>query len=298
MNSRMLKGYIAAVASAVIYGLMPLMSTYIYKEGVNPITLVALRNLLALPVLAAIALKKEKTLKITKKALPGILSVGVMGMCITPLLLLSSYTFIDSSAATVIHFIYPAFVVVGGMIFLREKATVAGMLSLALCVGGIVFCYDGKEGLNLLGAGLALLSGVTCAIYVLLLATFKYKDIPAATFSFYVCSVGGVLTLISCIVTGNLSLPHTLLGWELCILFALSVTVGAVLLYQQSVFIIGGSRSSILSALEPFTGVLVGIIVLGDDSSIYKILGSALVISASLVIAINDLKAQGKANRK
>ncbi len=288
----------AAVASAVIYGLMPLMATYIYKEGVNSMTLVALRNILALPVLAAIALKKDKTLKIPKKALPGIISVGIMGMCITPLLLLSSYVFIDSSAATVIHFIYPAFVVVGGIIFLREKATVAGMLSLALCVGGISLFYDPSGGLNPIGAVLSLVSGLTMAVYVLLLSSFKYKEISAATFSFYVSAVGGIVTLLICIISGNLALPDSLFGWGLCILFALSVTVGAVLLYQQSVFIIGGSRASILSALEPITGVVVGIFVLGDDSSIFKIVGSILVISASLMIAINDMLAQGKTNKE
>ncbi len=288
----------AAIASAVIYGLMPLMATYIYKEGVNSMTLVALRNILALPVLAVIALKKDKTLEIPKKALPGIFWIGIMGMSITPLLLLSSYVFIDSSAATVIHFIYPAFVVVGGIIFLREKATVAGMLSLVLCVGGIALFYDPNGGLNPIGAVLSLVSGLTMAVYVLLLSSFKYKEIPAATFSFYVSAVGGIVTLLICIISGNLALPNSLFGWGLCILFALSVTVGAVLLYQQSVFIIGGSRASILSALEPITGVVVGIFVLGDDSSIFKIVGSILVISASLMIAINDMLAQGKTNKE
>lgn len=295
-NKKLLKGYAAAVLSAVIYGLMPLMATYIYGEGVNSMTLVALRNLLALPVLAAIALIKDKTLKVPVKALPGILGVGISGMCITPLLLFSSYSYIDSSAATVMHFIYPAFVVVGGMIFLREKTTVAGIISLVLCVGGIALFYEPGGGLDPFGATLALLSGVACAVYVLLLSAFKYKEIPACTLSFYVSAVGGGFTLLGCIVTGNLALPATAGGWALCVLFALLVNIGAVILYQQSIFMIGGSRASILSTLEPITAAAVGMLILGDASSPKKLIGSALVISASLVVAINDLRKQGKSN--
>ena len=51
----MLKGYLFIIASAVIFGTMPLMASGIYDQGVNPMTLVLLRNLLSLPVLALMA---------------------------------------------------------------------------------------------------------------------------------------------------------------------------------------------------------------------------------------------------
>ena len=64
---KLIKGYIAVILSAVLYGCMPLMAKYIYAEGVNPMTLVFLRNFLALPVIAAMAFGQCKTLKIPKK---------------------------------------------------------------------------------------------------------------------------------------------------------------------------------------------------------------------------------------
>ena len=39
---KLLKGYIFAILSAVIYGLMPPMASYIYADGVNAMTLAAL----------------------------------------------------------------------------------------------------------------------------------------------------------------------------------------------------------------------------------------------------------------
>jgi drug/metabolite transporter (DMT)-like permease len=286
---KQLAGYIMAVLSAVIYGLMPLMAINIYAGGVNAITLVALRNILALPVLAAIAVIKDKSLKIPIKALPEILSIGIVGMFLTPFLLLSSYNHIDGSAATVLHFIYPVLVVLGGILIFREKATKFGIAGLVLCAAGILFFYDPENTLNFTGGFIAILSGVTCAVYVIMLSRFKHKQIPIFTFSFYVSAIGGGTTLIFALLLGEFTLPVGLSGWGLCILFALSVTVGAVLLYQKSIFLIGGTKASVLSAMEPTTGVIVGIFVIGDDATLLKILGSIFVILAGIVIALEGM---------
>ena len=57
MNSRkLIKGYIFVILSAVLYGLMPLMTTHIKADGANAYSLVFLRNALSLPALAALAL--------------------------------------------------------------------------------------------------------------------------------------------------------------------------------------------------------------------------------------------------
>lgn len=278
-----------AVLSAVIYGLMPLMAVNIYAGGVNAVTLVALRNILALPVLAIIAVIKDKSLKIPLKALPGISEIAVLGMAATPLLLLSSYNYIDSSVSTVIHFIYPVLVVVGGILLFKEKATSFGIAGLLCCTVGVMLFYDSKQSFDLAGIIPAALSGVTCAAYVMMLSRFKYKNIPIFTFSFYVSAIGGGVTLLVAAVTNRLTLPVGVGDWGLCLLFALSVTVGAVLLYQKSIFIIGGSKASVLSALEPTTSLFVGILIMGEGVSVCKLIGSALVIASGLIITFEGI---------
>jgi len=89
---------------------------------------------------------------------------------------------------------------------------------------------------------------------------------------------------------GQLALPQTPSVWAICVAFALTVTVGAVLLFQQSVFLIGSTKASILSALEPITSVVLGIAVLGDSVTETKIIGTVLVIAASVVIVLSDIR--------
>ena len=80
----------------------------------------------------------------------------------------------------------------------------------------------------------------------------------------------------------------------MCLIFALLVTTGAVMLFQQATFLIGGERASILSTLEPTTSVIVGILVFHEAVSGRTVIGSVLVILASLLIAMFDMKGQSK----
>lgn len=290
MNSRMYKGYIFAVLSAVIFGCMPLMAKYIYADGVTPMTLVFLRNLLALPSLAALAWMEYRSFSIPVKALPSMSLISLIGCCMTPILLFSSYQFIASGTATVFHFIYPSIVVVAGILFLRKKAQWGNILSVIICCVGVALFYTPGQPLDPKGSLLALASGFTFATYVILLSCFKYQHVSGFLFSFYVAAMASVFTLIACIASGNLVLPHTLGCWALCLFFAMLVTTGAVVLFQQASFIIGGERSSILSTLEPTTSVIVGILVFHEPLSLRTVLGSVLVIVASLLIAVFDIK--------
>ena len=96
--------------------------------------------------------------------------------------------------------------------------------------------------------------------------------------------------LAICLCTGQLALPTTWVGWGLCLLFATSVTTGAVVLFQQGVFLIGGEKTAIVSTLEPITGVVAGILVFQESCRWTVVLGSVLVIAASLLIAVMDMK--------
>ncbi len=290
MQKKMVKGYIFAILSAVIYGCMPLMAKHIYADGVNPLTLVFLRNILALPSLAILAFCEYKTLKVPLKEIPKISLLSVMGCCVTPILLFSSYTYISTSTATVFHFVYPSVVVLIGFVFFKRKLLPATLLSVILCFVGICLFYNPTEPLNLSGAALSLASGVTFATYVVMLSNYKNEKIAGFLFSFYVAAASSVTTFIMCIATNSLALPQSAMGWILCVTFALSVTTGAVVLFQQGAFIIGGEKTAILSALEPITGVVIGVLAFGESAAPRVLVGSVFVISASIIIAVTDMK--------
>lgn len=291
---KLILGYACAILSAVIYGCMPLMAKYIYAEGVTPMTLVFLRNALALPSLALLALLQKKTLR---KPLRQILPLGIpalFGCVLTPVLLFSSYVHIASGVATVFHFVYPCLVLLIGLVFLRKRFSPATVISVLLCLVGVLFFYDPAQALSPAGAALALGSALTFALYVVLLPRFQSEQFSGFAFCFYIALWSSVIMLPLCLLSGQLSLPTTLAGWGLCLLFATSVTTGAVVLFQQGSLLIGGEKASVLSALEPITGVVIGILVMHESSKPTVLIGSCLVIASSILIALSDIKKKTK----
>lgn len=289
MRRNIVKGYLFVIASAVIFGCMPLGAKIIYADGVNSLSLVFLRNALSLPVLALLAKKGSGTLKLPKGCIREISMIAIWGCCITPILLFSSYNYISSGTATVFHFIYPAVTVLGGVLFFHEKVRFGPMSCILICTLGISLFYDPGVPIHLSGSVLALCSGVTYAIYIMLLSRFHYREVTGFKFSFYVALVCSVVLLAVCLSTGQLRLPRAPVVWLVSLIFSLILSVGAVVLFQQGTFLIGGQRAAILSTFEPITSLVVGFLVFHENISFRLLAGAALVIAATVIIAVFDM---------
>ena len=294
MDYKNLKGCLFAVLSAVIYGSMPLMAKYVYADGVTPLTLVFLRNLFSVVPLAMLAYRQNKSLKIPASTLPAIALMSLLGCCLTPVLLFSSYQYIPSGLATVFNFAYPSFVVVGEILFLRGKTRASSVLSVLLCIAGISLFYTPQEPIHFTGAALALISAMTFAGYVLLLSRFDSSRVSGFLFTLYITSISSVLTFGLCLATDSLAFPATMTGWGVCILLSLLVTTVAVVLFQQSVFLIGGEVTSILSTLEPITGVVIGVLIFQETFGLRTLVGTVLVIIASVITVFFNLMKKSK----
>lgn len=290
-KKKLIFGYIMVLLSAVIFGLMPLMTGVIRQSGANSMTIAFLRNTMSVPVLGLLAFIMNRNLRVPVKALPGMGFAAVMGCCVTPILLYTAYAYLadNDSIATVFHFIYPAVVVLGGWLLFKQKMSKGTLLSLLLCVGGICMFYDPGKPINTTGAILALLSGVTYAAYVLALSVFRYKNINSFLFSFYVSGISSIVLLVVCLLTNQLSFPGTATGWVVMVLLSLTINVGAVVLFQIGTFIIGGQKASILSTMEPITSIVVSA-VSGVVIGVGSIVGSALVVASAVLIAVFDEK--------
>ena len=181
-----------------------------------------------------------------------------------------------------------------GLSFMSASTALAGSESTfvteQVLSGEYITYTNGIPKINLSGSLLALFSGFTYATYVLLLSGFRHKEISGFTFSFYVALVCSVTMFIICIATGQLMLPFSLKGWLWAIIFAVSLNVGAVVLFQKGTFLIDGSRASILSTFEPITSIFAGVLVFNETVNTFTSIGALLVITASILITTSDMK--------
>ena len=289
-NRELIKGYILVILSAFLFGCVPLIARHIYAAGINRESAVLMRNLLSLPVLALFTWREHKSFKIPLKTIPMVIAIALSGCCVTPLLLYGSYQYIATGTATVFHFVYPAVVVLIGLVFRRKKFGGKTLVAVLICIVGICLFYNPAEPLNWKGCVLALTSGVTYAIYVVLLSVFRNKDVSGFKLCFHISIICSIVLLAVCLLTGRLTWPADLKGWFLCIMLAMAVNVGAAVMFQQGTYYIGGERASVLSTVEPLTGVVVGMLAFEEKVTVFTGIGSALVLVACVLIAAADKK--------
>ena len=105
-------------------------------------------------------------------------------------------------------------------------------------------------------------------------------------FGLFAALGASVILLVTCLASGQLALPRTVVGWLLSIIFAAAVNGGAVILFQRGTILIGGQRASVLSTFEPLTSVVVGYLVFSEPIGWQSGIGIILVLGASVLIAI------------
>ena len=272
-------GHLCVILSAVLFGCMPLGARFLYAQGVTPMSLVLLRNLLSLPILALLG-SRQGGLRISRGALLEASAASFFGCWLAPILLFSSYRYLASGMAAVFHFIYPILVVLSGYL-LREKVKKGALGCALLCSLGILLLFDPHGAIDPVGVAFALTSGAAYAAYILVLGHFRHREVSGFRLSFYMSSVCAFCTLLLCLATGQLGLPKTIGGWGAAFLFSL---------FQAGTFRCGAQRAAILSTFEPLTSILVGILFLGESLTPRILLGSALTLLAGVLITTSGGK--------
>lgn len=281
------EGIISVITSAIIFGAMPLVAKMVYEENGNSLTLTFIRFLLSIPLLyLIIKIKGGIDLKITKLEFYKISLLSILGYSATAILLFTSYSYISAGMATTVHFIYPVLVVVACMVIYKDKPNIIKIISVILCIVGILMFYNNEGLLNIHGIIIAFSSGITYAFYILYLEKSILKDMNTLKLTFFLCTISSVVLFLLCITTGNLVLNMTLKGWLLTIILSVSITLGGVCLFQNGIKIIGSQSSSILSTFEPITSILLGLLILNETLTFKTVLGIIFILVASLLVAV------------
>ena len=289
MKNKIIKGYLLTVLAGILYGLVPASARLAYAQGMNSMSLTFYRNFFAMLVLGAILKVRKEPLAVDRPDRKKVLILGLLCTTVTPLLLFFAYSYIPSGTASTFHYTYPALTILGTALFMRKKIHRSQIFCVALCTAGILLFYDPSAKLNLLGAGAALLSGMTFASYIILLDHFGLSSMSRQKLTFYMTVTASVLLLAVSLITGNFIMIKSIGALGACILVAVLSTVFATVLFQKGTAIIGGPKASILSTFEPVTSVVAGIVIFRDPFTAQTIIGSVLVITAAVLIAVFDM---------
>ncbi len=278
----MKKGYIYTALSAIIFGLMPLLTKIIIARGATSLTIPFFRVFYVTIVLFFVLKIKKIDLHLEKRDLLSAILTSIFGSGLTIIILNESYNYVDTGIATSLHFLYPLFVAILCCFFYGEKIKKKQILSLSFALVGII-CFMSKGNGSLFGYFLAIASGLTYAFYLVKMDKSGLVKMNALKLSFYLA----LFTTIE-IFTMNLFMQEVVfkmdvLSYALLLVLALSSSFLATVLLQKGVLLLGSTRASFICLLEPVTSMIVGILWLNEALTFNKGLGG-LAIIISLII--------------
>ncbi|MEG1782162.1 MAG: DMT family transporter [Oscillospiraceae bacterium] len=290
----MKKGVLAVVGASVLYGIMPVFTKKIMLEGMNSASTVFFRVLLA-SLFSLIYIKiKGISLKVTKQQLLQLAIFGGFAFGSTAALLTASYSYIPIGLATMLHFTYPLFVTIVMTVVFKERLSPAKVLSCLMAIGGLGLMADFSR-LSLVGIVLAVVSGMTYAIYVISNKKGSFASLEGIVVIFYVNGFAALVFGTKAVVTKEFMLPTSGFCVFLLIIVAIFCTIIALLLLTSGVRTLGASNAAVLNMLEPITSVFAGLIFYHEVIGFAGFMGCVLVIMSSIVVATESGKQRVKA---
>jgi len=281
-----LHGIFYAMLSSAAFGFVSIFAKMANNNGMNSLTVLSLRFLLAFLILLIYFLIKKVDFKVNKKQLQILLLVGVLGYTATGMTMFFSYHYIPVGMATTLHFIYPAIVVVFNYLIYKEVLTKNKVIALLLSMVGVYILIGMKStNINLFGAVLALASGFTYTGCVMGMNHPEVKKLDNTVQVFYFSLFAGITFLLFTILSGKLGIvinPYTVVS---IIGISTISTIVSIVLFIKALKIIGPSSTSILGTFEPIVSIIMGIILFGEVLTPVMFAGTILILLSVVILA-------------
>ena len=121
MNTKV-KGYFLGAIAAATYGTNPLFALPLYKDGMDPDSVLFFRYLFAIPILGMMIKGRGRSFKIEHKAAVPLIVMGLL-VAFSSLALFQSYNYMEVGIASTLLFVYPIMVALIMALVFKEKLT-------------------------------------------------------------------------------------------------------------------------------------------------------------------------------
>lgn len=279
------KGIICGIIAAVTYGMIPMFTIPLYDAGLNVNSTLIYRYLFAIAGLAILMKVRSVPFDVTLKELG---SCAILGTCMaaSSYFLFWSYELLDVGIASTVLFTYPVFVAIIMSVFFRERITFLTILSIAGAVGGVALLSGGEGHVSWCGIFVVICSAVSYGAYIVLIKVLPVKRLTMETMIFYI-SLFILLYFVAFQLMQHGTIP--LMPMDpvsvICIL-ALALVSTTLSLYAIGVAVrlAGATPAAIMGALEPVTGVLVGVLAQGEKMTWNLFAGLVAILAAVMLI--------------
>ncbi len=280
-------GILLIAVSAASFGTLAIFGRYAYADGIDTFTLLFLRFTISALLMALLLTLRHEPLP-RGKTLVLLIGMGAIGYVGQSFSYLTAIKFASAGLVALLLYLYPAFVAVLSMIFLKEKLTQFKVFALALATAGAALTADPQGG-GWQGILLAICAAAIYSVYIIV-GTGVMRQASAVQSSTVIFASAG-LVYAALTALGGAHFPQTENGWGALGGVILLATVVPVVTFLAGLKRIGPTSASMLSTLEPAVTVLLAAWLFGESLSPIVLTGGALILAAVVLLARNELAA-------
>jgi drug/metabolite transporter (DMT)-like permease len=186
--------------------------------------------------------------------------------------------------ASLLSNLSPLFVTLGSFLFLRERVTRGFLLAVLAAIAGVAILASDRLAIGddeLLGDGIALLSAMSFAAYLVIIGKLRLRVGPG-TVMLWTGIVTALVLLGVSVASGEAMVPVSPRGWAVLVALAVfSYAIGQGLL-TVALAELGAAFSSVALLCLPVSAALLGWVVLGEALSVTQGIGGAIILASIL----------------
>lgn len=295
------KGVLAAVLSALALSTMGIFGKLLYRHDVDPLNVVTLRAIIAFFALGMVlVLIRRRLPAIRRQHVALFVFLGFVGIALNYAGFFQSLKYTTVATAISILYTYPAFVILGAILFLGEPVTGKKVISLVLCFGGCllviqIFSPDALK-LNFWGIFFGFMASITKAVYTIV-GKRALSSYDPWTVSFFAFGIGGLFLLAYTASAGllDVSLPAEAWGYVICI--ALLPTLVGYSLFVLALKFLEAGQASIVATLEPVAAIVLSAMIIGEIITPLQSAGVVMVIAGIVLSQLSFRNVGGRRQR-
>ncbi|MFG6412527.1 DMT family transporter [Roseateles sp. DC23W] len=283
-------GLLLALLGAIGFSGKAIIVKLAYRHGVDAVTLLMWRMLLALPFFLAMAWWAGRGKPaLTRQDWRDIGVLGFTGYYLASYLDFAGLAYISASLERLILYLNPTLVLLISVLWFKHRLQARQVVALAVSYAGVVAVFAHElsfEGVSTaIGAALVFASAVSYAVY-LALSGKVVQRLGSLRLAGLASTVACALCIAQFVLLRPLSqavVPEPVL-W-LSLLNATACTVAPVLMVMLAIARIGAPLASQAGMVGPMSTLAMGVFVLGEPMNAWIAVGTALVLGGVFLVS-------------
>lgn len=277
------KGHFYVLISTFGFSLVPLMAKFSLDSGMNSETILTYRFIIAGTFFMLYSLHKKIKLYTDIKTSLKLLAIGLL-YALESTIFFEAFKYISPSIGQLLFQVNPLMVAFGAYFVFKEKISKNVMLSLLLTsIGCVLLFWEPSAYVTHLGVFLVLLSALFYTTYIII-GKDMLKNIPPMVVTTYTTVGCGIFLLTYSLLNGKM-MPITdinIVG--AVIVLSLFSTIISILTFAIGLKLLGATKASIISAIEPVFTVVLAYVFFDEKLNAIQFLGGLLIVLSIVVI--------------